>query len=678
MVPMKLERAQAAVCLGWVMAVVVTSGCGSSHDATDGGAAPGDASVRSSDGGAGAGEDASTAGDAATASDAASGEGEDGAADAGVVSYLTSGSVTTVENLGAFPAARAANGLGWNLATGSAVEMQAALAAGAKHGRIQCAWQEVEGQTDAPSNTSKGFALPADCTQTLAMAKQGGMALTLLAGYGPPAHPILTVTVAADTPVGAAAVPVAFVSSMGGDSFGSLSYPYDYLYAADASGLQIMLSPRHSYPGTLITASGGGDATHTTLSLASALQVPLASGTTLTVEEILYPSVMSDAASDPSTAAFVRYVQFLGSQCASAGVTCDIELWNEPPWPDDCWDNRLDCYDSNPGYDEELDGPDWGMVAALQATTPPAGVTYTWAGTNKSGDSSVLSPNMPMYSGVPFAEPATAVTAEAFHPYTSDPEDDAWSQPCLVQQFASPSYMQLCNLVAGSPSNALKGEALTLSAQAMNPQYGVRHVITETGTSTQSSADEAHKARFALRQYLSFLAGGVEWVEFYRMYEAMKDGSTGYSAIVPNPDGSYTSLPLYTALRGLVADASSIGGAPLSTFAADGSDLTVVSYSGTYPLDVVQLVGSRSTDSASSELLFVYQRSFSTSTCDLGTCWAKLASPPTTSTTLALPAGLTVTRAVNVLTQAAVPFAASGGRVTVDVSDDPIELVLLP
>jgi hypothetical protein len=76
--------------------------------------------------------------------------------------------------------------------------------------------------------------------------------------------------------------------------------------------------------------------------------------------------------------------------CRSDG---EVELWNEPPWEGDPWDNILDYCDNSPSPISP--GPqsqylsDRGFVAALQNVAPINGVIYIWAGTEKSDTNSV-------------------------------------------------------------------------------------------------------------------------------------------------------------------------------------------------------------------------------------------------------------------------------------------------
>jgi hypothetical protein len=99
---------------------------------------------------------------------------------------------------------------------------------------------------------------------------------------------------------------------------------------------------------------------------------------------------------------------------------------------------------------------------------------------------------------------------------------------------------------------------------------------------------------------------------------------------------------------------------------------TIVTYSGTYPLDTVSFVGSRSGDSGNSILFAVWQRSHTTGT------WATLASPAPAPVTIQLPPLVEVLAVLNLDTRAPVTYSESGGQISFTVSDDPIEVLAGP
>ena len=141
-------------------------------------------------------------------------------------------------------------------------------------------------QSPPPNNVSQGFQMPAGCAQGISLSKQYGMKPTILAAYGPPYQQILTLATTTAAPAGSTSLQVSFVSGVGGDTLSTIAYPYDYVAASNMSGF---LSPAHSYAGTLISGINLSSATRATLSLASATQVAVPAGTTLTHQQSPIP-----------------------------------------------------------------------------------------------------------------------------------------------------------------------------------------------------------------------------------------------------------------------------------------------------------------------------------------------------------------------------------------------------
>jgi hypothetical protein len=577
--------------------------------------------------------------------------------------------VTAIESLGSIPAAQAVNGLGFNLTQGNDWEFQLAAAAGATHGRFQCGWGGNEIQTAPPANNhaTPQYALQADCAAGLVSAATYGIHPTMLAAYGPPFHQILDVVVPAGAPAGATSLTLQFASGVGGDTLASLSPFYDAILISS----NVYLTNAHSYAGGLIDAVTPVDATHATITLASGLRSSLPANTTsqYIINELLYPPALTSSPTDASVVAFVGYAKFLAGAIAAAGLTGEVELWNEPPWGDDPWDNRGDFHDTwsgnqqpgpqGPGY------PNPGFVAALQNTTPPAGVTYVWAGTNKSGFNTVFS-LMPSNTGVPFTQPATVVATESFHPYGNNPEDNLWNPVCMeatINTFPTPpsSYFA-CNLVAASTSNTGFAAQASLIQSSQHASWGIAHSITETGLAITTNSDQAHQARFIMRQFLGFQAAGVSPIEFYRLYD---NSGQGFGFVDPV---THAPLAAYSAIAGLMSDLNAIRNSPVGPI----SQPSIVSYSGAYPLDTVSLIGSTSAATANSVLFALWQRSFTSKT------WSTLASPPSAPVTVQIPAGLHVLTVLNLDTRALLPYTTSGQQISFAVADDPIEVLAGP
>jgi hypothetical protein len=589
----------------------------------------------------------------------------------------STGSVTTVEQLGAIPAAQAVNGLGFNITAGNNWEFQMAAAAGATHGRYQCSWVSSENQTAPPANTtaSPQFTLQSDCQAALTSAADYGIHSTIVAAYGSPYHQILTVTVPNGAPAGATALKVQFATGTGGDTLASMTPFYDTILSSS----NLAITNKHSYAGGLIIGVALQDATHATLTLASGLSsaLPANTSTQYVVNEYLYPPPQTFSPTDPSVLAYARYAEFLASQISASGVSGEVEIWNEPPWSDDPWDDRYDFYDVQPvpvsPGPRTTYLPDYGFVAAIQAQTSPAtGVTYNWGGTEKSGGSSLLNSGMLANTGVLYQQPNNIVTTESFHPYGNNPEDTLWSQPCLQASIkllpAASGNFTYCNLFGVGPNFAFAAQ-LTLIEQNINPTWGIGHNITETGFEG-SLGDNQHKARFIIRQFLGYQAAGVTPIQFYRLYDTSTDN---FSFVNPtaNADGTHSPLPAYTAIAGLMTDLATIKQAPVTSYSASNLP-AIASYRGTYPLDTVSLVGARAGDTANSVLFAIWQRS------NTGGTWATLSSPAAAPATLTIPSGLAVAAVVNLDTRATVPYTTSGQQLTVSVSDDPVEVLLEP
>jgi hypothetical protein len=588
------------------------------------------------------------------------------------------GSVTTVEVLGAIPAAQAVNGLGFNVSPGNDWELKMAAAAGATHARFQCGWSGNENQTAPPENTHAAvqFTLEADCQAGLASSVAYGIHPTLLAAYGPPFHEILRVTVPNGAAAGSTSIDVQFAAGSPGDTLSSMAAIYDTIISSSKTPI----TNKHSYAGGLITGVRITDSTHATVTLASGLSQSLPGNTTTeyVVNEYLYPPPASFSPTDPSVLAYAKYAEFLASKISASALTGEVEIWNEPPWADDPWDDRYDFYDNQPipvfPGPQTPYLPNWGFAVALYSqTSPVAGVTYNWGGTEKSGGNSMLNAQMLANTGVAFLQPNSLVTTESFHPYGNTPEDQLWSATCLAATIhllpLTASAFQPCNLFGNAGGNAAQAVQYSLMQQSRNATWGIGHNITETGFSG-ALGDDLHKARFVMRQFLGYQAAGVTPIQFYRLYDTSTDN---FSFVNPtaNADGTHSPLPAYTALAGLMSDLAEIKLSPVTSYAA-GNLPTIVSYRGTYPLDTVAIAGARAGDKANSILFTMWQRSNTTGK------WATLASPAPGVVTLQIPSGLSVVAVINLDTRAAVPYATSGQQITLQVSDDPIEVLLEP
>jgi hypothetical protein len=309
--------------------------------------------------------------------------------------------------------------------------------------------------------------------------------------------------------------------------------------------------------------------------------------------------------------------------------------------------------------------PNWGFVGALQSLPAPAGVSYIWGGTEKSGSNSVLDPQMQLNAGVAFSEPPLSVSSESFHPYGNSPEDALWIAPCWSSTTGNNDFFS-CNLFG------LAGGNFSLAAQEdylqkkKNTAFGISHNITETGFGL-AYGDVAHQARFIMRQFLGFQAAGVTPIDFYRLYDTSPDQVGFLDTSTRNP------LPAYNAIAGFISDVAKIGGPPLTSYSASTLP-SITSYSGTFALDSVLIVGSSSSAKSNSGILALWQRSYPAS----GARWATLPQPGNGSVTVSIPKGLKVAQVTNLDTRAAVTYTTSGQQIRFPVSDDPIEVIVEP
>src|SRR5271170_867000 len=253
------------------------------------------------------------------------------------------------EALGVITAAQVVNGLGFNVDPASDWEFSMAAAAGATHVRFQCGWGTLELQTAPPQNVAAAnrYALQPYCQSAYASARKYSLHPTIVAAYGAPYHAILNLTVPGGAPAGATSINVQFASGQGGDTLASLAPFYDTFIRSDGTQITAI----HSYPGALVTAVSVSDFLHATLTLSSALTsaLPADPNTLYTINECLYPPPTTSGPDDASVIRYAEYAKFLAQSIADAGLTGEVELWNEPPWPDDRWDLRANSYDVFPG-----------------------------------------------------------------------------------------------------------------------------------------------------------------------------------------------------------------------------------------------------------------------------------------------------------------------------------------
>lgn len=191
---------------------------------------------------------------------------------------------SSVELIGTVTASQVKEGLGFNLNPANDWEWQAAAAAGATHARFQCSWSLVEQQTPPPANSPAATRYVEDpsCAAGFVSARKYGIHPTVVAAFGPPYHPILTVTVPQGAPVGARSFEIEYSAGFGGDTLANMKFPYDYIcpLASSTTACASQFSSRHSYQGTFITGVTAINSTHAQVTLASALTQALPASAT--------------------------------------------------------------------------------------------------------------------------------------------------------------------------------------------------------------------------------------------------------------------------------------------------------------------------------------------------------------------------------------------------------------
>ena len=202
-------------------------------------------------------------------------------------------------------------------------------------------------------------------------------------------------------------------------------------------------------------------------------------------------------------------------------LRADVELWNEPPWANDPWDDRKGLYDPALYSGPDVYGANFGFAANIMRRHFPEHVTATWNGTSGNGSASLLGPKMEHYSGEPFVQPSP-ITKESFHPYNgafSNPENMMFVVSCLEGAAAAKPGTPAANPFANGANCYLPGveqtangmEAVRLDRRARlaNPSGGIGHSITETNALPPKAGLKERQAQAVLRQFIGFEADGL-------------------------------------------------------------------------------------------------------------------------------------------------------------------------
>ncbi len=290
-------------------------------------------------------------------------------------------------------------------------------------------------------------------------------------------------------------------------------------------------------------------------------------------------------------------------------------------------------------------------------------------------------------------------------------------------------------------ANTMQAMEYDLAAKAANPEAGLGHSVTETNNEAPGPGYQMEQARSNLRQFLSLQALGITPVEYFQMWDGGHHDPTysfvDYDGNNYKPLASFTA---FAGLMSDIRPISNAPRSGKQGLTGQGTEITVAHYSGTFPLNVVRFAGTRGKGSPNSEAVMLWQLSAApgftgsiagntlqvtaitsgwntldvgqvlggsgipggttitgrlTGTGGVGTYqinrgslsigpeamnvdWFTQASPPAGAVTLAVPANLHVTGAMNLITRRAVPYHGGSGQVTIEVQDDPVEILADP
>ena len=570
-----------------------------------------------------------------------------------LLTFSRAQSVSTIEVYGPVPAAQVAQSLGTNITADHEWEFQAASAAHMSWARYDCPWTNVEKQL-LPQNASGGYSLPRNCASGLELARKYSIHPMLDALFGAPFSKVATAVTSRDSPAGSATISLNLTS-------GSLD-----LLQPGASYLKLgtgNLSSKHAYAGTLITAVEGNS-----IRLASATMVDLPAGSKVILNLQLYPPVLlqpgTSYRSNPSIQAYGRYVHYLQTQVAAAGVSGRVSIWNEPPWSGDPWDAAANLYDTPPQEQRIRQG--FGVELAYYAAGLPLipGAFLDNGYTNKTGNGSLFVPDR-LNNLADIGGTRQAFASESFHPYGNNPEDGAWLPSCVSAHLSSEKLHQL--LRDCTPTGMVTGANTKIQAAFNASHEGIKGLdigITETNVCRCGNPipTETQITRFDVRQFLVYSGSNVHPILFYRLA-----GNQDYEWL----HSDHTPYPVFTAFQKLMADIQTIASPPIEAYqtcVVPGVDM----YLGSYPLATVALVGSRQGDRANSYLLYTWQRSYSSGK------WVALSSPAPENVTAHFPSTMKVVSVIDTVSGSPVLYHINGYTVTYPVTDDPVQILFSP
>lgn len=492
--------------------------------------------------------------------------------------------------------------------------LDAAKAGGASIARVQFPWSEVE------AYGSSTMALSAPKEAALAYCASIGLKPMLIAAFGPPYTPLTTLTLTADAAIGSTVLNVS-------GSLASIDTPYCHVLKSDGTQLPTD-NGRWAYYGALIDSVDVGAGT---ITLAAPTAVALTTGNTLTVNRLKYKSLPDKDETRPEVAAYIAYAKFLAGRIAANGCTGWVELWNEPPWTHDNWNNRSRFYATPPGdlvADDRLSAI---LKAALLVNDLPAGVRFINGATHKTGTSGLVTNSLAPTSG----QVAASVALEGIHPYGDKPEQSSWD-PTQTDDRSGTNFYQVLNRLDAS------GNFRTLARRNDLANVGLRLTASECGGQL---ADDERQAIYLLRRVCSLWGMGVDAL-LYALHE-------GNDFDVAGAGPTYTPRQSYTALQRLMAQIALLGGS-----------------TGRRTLRVPQVIGCQDSQwppivvavsGRDAALLLVWRRTYDLT----GGAWASLDGSGTVDVKFTMPAGVSVAQAIDLKDGATVTPTIASGVMTV-------------
>lgn len=509
--------------------------------------------------------------------------------------------------------------LGYNIGTVDDAHVALGITGGASIFRTQFSWDLAE------DYATGNLVLQSSWSTFLASCAARGAKPLIVAAFGPPRQTIGTLTVsgtvASGSPAGTS-IPV--------NSYGFTIQPRSTDFAG---GLFFGggLTANASYYGDPIDTAASN-----AITLGAALAVTLNPGDTISVQRLRYQMPLSD--SDPSNAAFVRYVTWIAQQIAAAGCTGWVDVWNEFIWGHDMWSHPQDFYDIAPGWITTSNRMK-AVLQQLQAASLPNGVRLVNGVSDKSGNNAIAVQNIP----------GSNFTHDSIHPYGDNPEQQGWDY------YATNGGQWESLIPIDSGGNF---PAIDYTDQTRAGQSWPGLMVTESGLST---ASDVQQARWNARKLLSDWGMGAPTIIF------QLDGGSGDTVGYSVAPGS-VARQSYTVNQRIMAVLGRLGSTRLNAALPD-----VIGWpTDSCPLMAVRIKG----DTPGNSVLFTWQRTWVNAN---GGLWPTIASPPAQSASIYVPASITVAECFDVITGSVVtPSGPTSNVLTVPVTDNPVAIRFSP